>query len=545
MATAAAWDEAAATIYTWVTIDVVKSWGLSGAPSRVVVKQLGGIVGDTAFVVGGQAQFEVGEDVLVFLDVRPRDNTLSVAGLEQGKWVLTGSPDPSTSAARDVRGHDITTVVSRDYTSAVTLDQLAALVGTTSSATGAVLQPAVPAALASADGRRGPAYTLLTSQPARWHQPDDGLAVFVDTQSGGHPQFSGGGLTQLANANAMWSAAGSLRLVDGVSRTARCFNNTENDGRISVTYGDPCGEISDASSTLAIGGAWYSSADIRTVNGVNYWKMLKGMIIIDNPPTKFSSFTTGCYEELLVHELGHTIGFGHAAARPAIMFPSLSSGCFSRTVSAPLGADDLAAMAAVYPGAGAPPPPPPPPSAGAPGAPGGVTWSVSGSTVTVSWTAPPTGGTPTGYQVVAGSTPGASNYGAIPVVGTSMSAGSVPQGTYYVRVVATNAAGTSAASSEVAVVVGGAPQAPRSFVATSTTRGVANLSWLAPASGPTPTSYVVLAGPISGSSSYQIPVAGTSFASGGVPAGTYFVRVVALNGAAASAPSAEVVLVVQ
>jgi hypothetical protein len=84
VASSAHWDDAAGTIYTYVTIDVVKSWGLAGQPARVVVKQLGGIVGDTAFVVGA-AQFTVGE-VLVFLYVRPRDNTLSVAGLEQGKW---------------------------------------------------------------------------------------------------------------------------------------------------------------------------------------------------------------------------------------------------------------------------------------------------------------------------------------------------------------------------------------------------------------------------------------------------------------------------
>ena len=119
VAASAHWDDAAGTIYTFVTIDVVKSWGLPGAPPRVIVKQLGGIVGDTAFVVGGQARFEVGEDVLVFLDVRPRDNTLSVAGLEQGKWVLTGSADAATAAAREIRGHDQATVVAREYRSAV------------------------------------------------------------------------------------------------------------------------------------------------------------------------------------------------------------------------------------------------------------------------------------------------------------------------------------------------------------------------------------------------------------------------------------------
>lgn len=546
----AAWDDAAGTIYTFVTIDVVRSWGLEGSPARVVVKQLGGIVGGTALVIGGQARFEIGEDVLVFLDVRPRDRTLSVAGLEQGKWLLTGSAESATAAARDVRGHDMATVVDREYRSTVTLDALAALAGTDVRATGAVLAPAVPApAPAALDGRSGPSFSLLTSTPARWHEADSGTPVYVDSQTGGHPQFAGGGLAQLSNAVAAWSAAGSLRLQNGVARSARCFYNSEYDERISVSYGDPCGEISDASSTLAIGGAYYSSIDQRAVNGLTYWKITKGMVVVDNPPSKFASFTTGCYEEMLVHELGHAIGFGHAAARPAIMYPSISSGCFSRAVSAPLGADDLAAMASVYPGGAVPPPPPlpppPPPTNDAPGTPVGLTATVSGSTVTLQWSAPASGGAATGYQLLAGTAPGAANLGVIPVGGTGVSVPGVPNGVYYVRVVATNAMGASTPTSEATIVVGGAPGAPRSLTASAPAPGQVSITWLAPASGPAPTSYRLLAGHTPGASTYQIPVSATGLAGGGVPAGVYYVRVVALNGATPGPASAEVVLTVR
>jgi hypothetical protein len=52
--------------------------------------------------------------------------------------------------------------------------------------------------------------------------------------------------------------------------------------------------------------------------------------------------------ETLARELGHAIGFGHAAARPAVMYSAISSYCLSRTTSLPLEADDLAVVV-LYP----------------------------------------------------------------------------------------------------------------------------------------------------------------------------------------------------
>ncbi len=403
VAVESSWDPAVGTIYTYVTLDVLQSWQLSGSPSRIVVKQLGGVVNDTALVVGGQAHFEVGEEVLLFLDVRPRDRTLSVAGLEQGKWTLTGSTDAATAMAREVRGTDPGRVVSRDFTSMAQLQALAALTGGRAAAAGVNL---APRASTAEEGRVGAAFTLLTpATPARWHQADSGAPVYVDTQSGGHPQFGGGGLTQLARAAQMWATAGSLPLQEGGSRGPRCFNNNEpSDGRISLTYGDPCGEIADESWTLAIGGAYYSSSEVRTVNGVSYWQITKGMIVTDNSPWKFSGMSTGCYEELVAHELGHTIGFGHASERPSLMYPAITSDCGSRSRSIPLSSDDLSGMAAVYPIGAANDPPP--------NSPTGLGTTISGSTVTIRWT-PPVGGTPPqGYILYAGSAPGLSNIGS-------------------------------------------------------------------------------------------------------------------------------------
>jgi hypothetical protein len=79
--------------------------------------------------------------------------------------------------------------------------------------------------------------------------------------------------------------------------------------------------------------------------------------------------------------------------------------------------------------------------------------TVTGSTVSLSWFAPP--GPVTGYILEAGSATGLSNLAAVsigPV--TTISFPGIPPGTYYVRIRAVNPQGASVVSEEVVIVVG-------------------------------------------------------------------------------------------
>jgi len=88
-----------------------------------------------------------------------------------------------------------------------------------------------------------------------------------------------------------------------------------------------------------------------------------------------------------------------------------------------------------------------------PGPPSTPTYSLSGSTVSVSWQSPASGGAPTGYVLEAGSRSGAADLGVTPTAVSGLVATSVPPGTYYVRVRATNGAGTSEPSGETIIVI--------------------------------------------------------------------------------------------
>ncbi len=185
-----------------------------------------------------------------------------------------------------------------------------------------------------------------------------------------------------------------------------------------------------------------------------------------------------------------------------------------------------------------------PGAATTPGAPTGLGATVNGSTVTLSWTPSASGGSPTGYLLEAGSSQGASNIAVLPTSAPPLVVPNVPTGQYFVRVRATNAAGTSAPSSEFTLTVGcTAPVAPATFTASVASRTV-TLNWSV-AGGTTTT--VIEAGYSQGTTALTFPIPapqnGTAFAN--VPPGTYYVRTRAVNACGQGPASVERTIVVQ
>jgi glucose/arabinose dehydrogenase len=179
----------------------------------------------------------------------------------------------------------------------------------------------------------------------------------------------------------------------------------------------------------------------------------------------------------------------------------------------------------------------------APGTPTNLTANVTGNNVALTWGAPASGGAPTGYVLQAGYTPGGVEIGAIPASSTGLAFANVPNGQYYVRVLAVNGAGASAPTSDVALTVGctATPAAPTSFN-TGITGNVVGLNWNVEA-GTTQT--VLEVGYAPGTTAltfaFNAPTAGLSVTA---PPATYYVRVRAVNTCGQSPPSVERTIVV-
>ena len=173
-----------------------------------------------------------------------------------------------------------------------------------------------------------------------------------------------------------------------------------------------------------------------------------------------------------------------------------------------------------------------------------------GTLIQLSWQ-PGTGSAPTGYVVEAGSTPGGRelatlNFGA----DTTTVGGSLANGTYFLRVIAVNACGASSPSTEVSVTLGGPapvlPGAPKGLVKSVAGSSV-SLLWLQPTTGGLPNRYIVEATDGNGTPLVTLDTGNltTSFAHGGVPPGTYVVRIRAANAAGVGPPSSAVTVVIK
>jgi hypothetical protein len=183
---------------------------------------------------------------------------------------------------------------------------------------------------------------------------------------------------------------------------------------------------------------------------------------------------------------------------------------------------------------------------GPPLAPQALLATVQNTSVSLRWTENPLGPVITGYYLLAGTAPGLSNLGAIPLPATARSFDAVaPPGTYYVRVVAVNGAGPGAPTNEAVLVAQPGtctiPAVPGGLAASAAGSRL-SLAWAAPTAGAIPTAYQLRVGTAPGLSNlgtFGLPGDITAV-SGIVASGPYYLRLAAANACGLSGVSAEV-----
>jgi hypothetical protein len=509
------WDGAADTIYTYVSVDVseVIKGGLH--TGRLTIKQLGGAAGPIGLEVFDQASFSSGEEVLLFLERRPRDHTLYTAALAQGKWNVRRRLDGAREARRD--------------TDAETLVSVRGAVANVRS-----LTPAAPVDVSPADASSSQPFTLMTTPYLYTFFPA------IDMQAGGQPELRGGGFAEIQTAAMQWSAAGSTfrYTIGSTNGPSRCASQFLSSYRVTISFLDPCGEISNNGGTLAIGGSYFSTTASTIVNGRSFRLALEGFVINNDSSVALQFLRqSGCFHNIQLHELGHVLGLGHSTDPAAVMFPSINTSCSASPSG--LTPDDINGIQSIYPlsGSGVSP------VSGVPGQSTVTRASEAGEILTVEWLQG-LGAAPTAHRLdfVVGAT---GQQISVPVGSALRVDIPVPtgtRGTFSVRVTPFNDAIPGPVSAPFPFAIGlavpcsGPPSAPN--VSGIVSGGTAAVGW---AAVPGATRYLLQAGTTQGGSDL-VPLSDlgdtTGASASDLPSGfTAWVRVFAVGACGQSAPT--------
>ncbi|MGE3887413.1 MAG: matrixin family metalloprotease [Vicinamibacterales bacterium] len=515
--------DASGGIYTYVSIAVSEVLKGSVPDGRVVLKQAGGVVGDIGLDVSGQASFAVGEEVLVFAEVRPRDATLCTTALWQGKWTIEidAASGNRVAVQRDDSIRSGSTEMARVELASL-LDAVRSHARPGSVETFNAVPDDVPLS--------GESSFTLFSSPAKWRT----LPARVDVQAGGQPGLAGGGLNELANATGQWNAPSNFKWQAGsLAGTLRCGNTQPTStatNHLMIEFNDPCAEISDAGGTLAVAFTWFTNAIEETFNGVGFRRVIQVTIVTNNSGTAQQFVTnSNCFNQVLLHEVGHALGLGHSGDSTAVMAATVA---FSQCAAAPrpLQPDDIAGVQFIYGGA----------AGGAPGQPTVTSATAAGGVLTVQWTSG-SGGAPTGHRLDFSS-------GGVPQASVTVNSPSTTfaaplpagiQGTFDVTVTAGNGAGMSPPSAPFSFTIGGGAPGQPTVTSAAAAGGVLTVNWTSGA-GAAPTAHRLdfFQG---GSLLTSVPTGAATSVGLPLPAGvqgSFGVQVIALNGAIASPPSA-------
>jgi hypothetical protein len=353
-----AWDDRGSMAWTYV--EVATDRVLKGqSESTIVLKQMGGTVGESGVFVSGQARFVIGERVLLYLNTLP-DGTLHAAHGFMGKFSIvtdqTGREYVERSVdAREVEflsqstGSDVTNQAPLDsYVQKIqeTLNREASRIADIEAARSGQPLVAVPKEYArkKRESRGFAPDFVLFGGGVRWMEADAGQPISFNLNPNSSP-IAGGGSAEITRAMNAWAAqSGAAIRLRVAGQTASC--GISMDGSNTISFGDCLNQLDQPIGCAGVAAltsfSW--TREFKVIGGTTFSRLLETDTVFNNGMECFLGNSANL-AEVACHELGHCIGLDHSPDASAIMWPQ----AHGHGRDATLGADDKAGALAIYP----------------------------------------------------------------------------------------------------------------------------------------------------------------------------------------------------
>jgi hypothetical protein len=318
-------------VYTYVTLRIREALKGEIGSREIVLKEPGGQVGGRGSVFFGSPRFTSGEEVVLYLDTWP-DGSLRVHDMFLGKFtVVRDEQSGRLLAVRGVSGPDVDIIPhtpgdgnhtqGAESTSRMELSGYLRMVrekiATTAQQSSELerqyfrdqkmlAEPRDYQSIAHSGGLE-PQFHLLYD--GRWFEPDSGhpVSYLIDPDQALNPQVA----SDVDAAMRAWSTVPgcSLRVVDRGTATSCTVNS------FSVVDFDNCKGLFSSDGTcqniLAESGFEFDAYQTRVVNGTTFNRITLGYLSLN--PYAACNFGDHCnLQEILTHEMGHTLGMGHS-----------------------------------------------------------------------------------------------------------------------------------------------------------------------------------------------------------------------------------------
>jgi PKD repeat protein len=487
----------------WTETRLAVNRTLKGNAGRsLVVREPGGVIGDRITVVYGTPEFTPGEQVLLFLtpDLRAKGGH-RVVDLFVGKFTSGEMTNGRRLWLRNDAGYDVLLLdkdfhhvhprnVQRDAAGfeRFVYDRIAGRQGVRNyRVENPVLKRKGAQGNLESDSSGSTSISsnfTLISEPTvyRWFRFDRGQTAQW-YHHGSQPGYTDGGVSELGTGMAPWNQYSSAKINYSyvgtlpVSPAGMDKRNSYNE----VLFNDPLNEIAGtwtrtSGGTVGIGGfngvasggmwtAPFTADASHPAGAVRAFEIVEANIVIQDGVSPANGISSSRLAEIIAHEFGHTLGFGHSADGTALMYASVTG------LGPSLRDDDKLAARWLYPNGSEPAP-----TVTVPAAPSGLTATPSGSNLDLKWTDNATNETSQGIYLAAGT----GSFSLVATVGTNVTTARISGlagGSYRVYVNASNSAGTSAASNTVTASIASGPVAAFSFTPQSGLAGVTSFTF--------------------------------------------------------------------